>query len=157
MRERSTSRRIVNRAAPPLGTPQRWPRQSIQRCWGHFVLAQIAEFRPVTNSDLRSPWRRPPLGQGRERPGVVCCLSGEISDGRPNTNLSRRLLALFFSVLEGAINLGFNYLDCCRSTCRHHTGFGSSLKCEFPSPTTGVSQLDDGVFHSFVFHKKSFA
>jgi hypothetical protein len=62
-----------------------------------------------------------------------------------------------FSVLKGAIDLGFNYLDCRRATCRHHVGFGPALKSEFPSPTTCVSQLNDGVFHSFVFHEKFFA
>jgi hypothetical protein len=57
-------------------------------------------------------------------------------------------------VLYDAINLRFSLFYCHRSTYRSHTGsILAFAKLDFPSPTNAVSQLNHGVFYSFIFHK----
>jgi hypothetical protein len=56
-------------------------------------------------------------------------------------------------VFKGTINLVFSLFDCHRSTYESHARLAfASAQINFPSPTTVISQLNDGVFHSFVFH-----
>jgi hypothetical protein len=50
----------------------------------------------------------------------------------------------------------FSLFDCHRPTYRGHTGFVFPVgKSDFPSPAAAFSQLNNGVFYSFVFHKIS--
>jgi hypothetical protein len=61
-------------------------------------------------------------------------------------------------VLKGAVDLKLGEFDCRRSTYRSYTGFFFSIaKFDFPSPTSAFHQLNDGVFHSLVFHRVCFA
>jgi hypothetical protein len=56
-------------------------------------------------------------------------------------------------VLEDMINLMFSELDCRRSTCPGYPGFAFAFaQFDFPSPTSALGQLNDGVFYSLVFH-----
>jgi hypothetical protein len=50
----------------------------------------------------------------------------------------------------------FSLFDCHRPTYRGHTGFVFPVgKSDFPSPDAALSQLNNGVFYSFVLHKIS--
>jgi hypothetical protein len=59
---------------------------------------------------------------------------------------------------KDAIDLVFSPFDCRRSTCLSHTGLAFAVaEIDFPSPTSAVHQLNDGIFHSLVFHGIYFA
>jgi hypothetical protein len=62
--------------------------------------------------------------------------------------------AALLPVLQDAIDLLFRQLDGQRPTYGSYTGFVFAVvKPDFPSPSTAIGQLHDGVFYSLVFHK----
>jgi hypothetical protein len=66
--------------------------------------------------------------------------------------------AVLLPLLEDMINLMFRELDCHRSTYPGYPGFAFAFaQFDFPSPASALSQLNDGVFYSFVFHGNSSA
>jgi hypothetical protein len=57
-----------------------------------------------------------------------------------------------------AINLSLSLFDCHRAAYRCYAGFRFAIAdSDFPSPTIAFGQLNDGVFHSSVFHRISSA
>ncbi len=59
---------------------------------------------------------------------------------------------------QEAINLSLSLFDCHRAAYRCYAGFCFAIAdSDFPSPTIAFGQLNDGVFHSSVFHRISSA
>jgi hypothetical protein len=62
--------------------------------------------------------------------------------------------AALLSNLYDAINLKFSEFDCKRSTFRSYTGFVLAVvKSDFPFPPGAARHLNNGVFHSLIFHQ----
>ncbi len=60
---------------------------------------------------------------------------------------------LLVLVLYDAINLLLGDFDCRRSAYRSHARFVfAAAKLHFPSPARAIHQLNDGVFHTLMFH-----
>ena len=56
-------------------------------------------------------------------------------------------------ILEEAVNVVLSQFDCGRSTCPSHTSFAFTVaKSDFPSPAGAVQQLNNGKFHTSMFH-----
>jgi hypothetical protein len=61
--------------------------------------------------------------------------------------------AVLLPLLEDMINRMFSELDCHLSTCPGYPGSAFAFtQFDFPSPTSALRQLNDGVFYSLVFH-----
>jgi hypothetical protein len=57
-------------------------------------------------------------------------------------------------VLYDTVDFIFSDFDCRRSACRGHARFDFAIaEYHFPSPTSAIGQLNNGVFHTLVFHR----